>query len=72
MKDYDIRALLRGATHAGVLTGWQGPHTPARSYCIKPADGPARELPHRETIAYCEALTAANVAPRYRASEPMS
>lgn len=72
MKDYDIRALLRGATHAGILTGWQGPHTSARSYCIKPVDGPARELPNQDAIAYCQALTAAKVLPRYRESEPIA
>jgi hypothetical protein len=34
MTDRHIRAMLRGATAAKILNGWQGPHLFERSYCI--------------------------------------
>ena len=36
MSDRDIRAMLRGATAAKLLDGWQGPHMSERTYCIAP------------------------------------
>jgi hypothetical protein len=69
--DREIRAMLRGATAAGVLTGWQGPHTSERSYCICPRIGDARERPLEYVIPYCEMLRESGVPPLYRASEPI-
>lgn len=71
MIDREIRAMLRGATAAGVLTGWQGPHTDQRSYCIAPANGDAAERSLEYTIAYCQMLAADGVQPLYRQSEPL-
>jgi hypothetical protein len=62
--------MLRSATQQRILTGWQGPHVPDRSYCIAPANGEAKEIPLAEVIAYVHALEAAGVLPLYRRSEP--
>jgi hypothetical protein len=70
MHDRYIRAMLRAATAAKILDGWQGPHVTARSYCIAPSSGGARECPLDYVIGYCELLAMAGVEPRYRASEP--
>jgi hypothetical protein len=45
MSDREIRAMLRAATAARILHGWQGPHLRERSYCIAPADSDPMELP---------------------------
>jgi hypothetical protein len=71
MIDRDIRAMLRGATAAKFLHGWQGPHLAERSYCIAPRGAAAMECPLDYVIRYCEMLAAAGVQPLYRASEPV-
>lgn len=71
MTDRDIRAMLRGATKAGILTGWQGPHVTGRSYTISPTHGYAAECSLEHTIATCRALADAGIEPLYRASEPL-
>jgi hypothetical protein len=71
MIDREIRAMLRGATAARVLTGWQGPHVTGRSYTITPAVGPAAERPLPWVEEFCASLTAAGVLPLYRSSEPL-
>ena len=70
MHDRDIRAMLRAATAAKILDGWQGPHVTARSYCIAPSAGGAMECPLDYVIGYCQLLALAGVQPRYRESEP--
>lgn len=68
----EIRAMLRAATKARYLTGWQGPHAPYGSYTIAPALGDADEKPPEFVIGYCEGLVEAGVRPLYRASEPLT
>jgi hypothetical protein len=70
MHDRYIRAMLRGATAAKILDGWQGPHVTARSYCIAPSTGGAIECPLEYVIGYCKMLALAGVEPLYRESEP--
>jgi hypothetical protein len=70
MQDRYIRAMLRAATAAKYLAGWQGPHVTARSYCIAPSAGGAMECPLEYVIGYCELLAMAGVQPLYRESEP--
>jgi hypothetical protein len=71
MSDRFIRAMLRGATAAKLLDGWQGPHLAERTYCIAPRHAAAMERPLDYVIGYCELLAAAGVEPLYRASEPL-
>jgi hypothetical protein len=71
MSDRDIRAMLRAATAAQILYGWQGPHLRERSYCIAPARCDPAERPLDYVIGYCELLSAAGVEPLYRDSEPL-
>lgn len=71
MIDREIRAMLRGATAARLLHGWQGPHLAERSYCIAPRNAGATERPLDYVIGYCEMLAEAGVEPLYRASEPI-
>jgi hypothetical protein len=70
MHDRYIRAMLRAATAAKILDGWQGPHVTARSYCIAPSTGGAIECPLDYVIGYCKMLALAGVEPLYRESEP--
>jgi hypothetical protein len=71
MSDRQIRAMLRGATAAKLLDGWQGPHLNERTYCIAPRHAAAMERPLDYVIGYCELLAVAGVEPLYRESEPM-
>jgi hypothetical protein len=71
MSDRHIRAMLRGATAAKLLDGWQGPHLAERTYCIAPCHAAAMERPLDYVIGYCELLAAAGVEPLYRESEPL-
>jgi len=71
MSDRHIRAMLRGATAAKLLDGWQGPHLMERTYCIAPRDAAAMERPLDYVIGYCELLAATGVEPLYRESEPL-
>ena len=71
MSDRQIRAMLRGATAAKLLDGWQGPHLAERTYCIAPRHAAAMERPLDYVIGYCELLAAAGVEPLDRASEPL-
>jgi len=71
MSDRQIRAMLRGATAAKLLDGWQGPHLAERTYCIAPRHAAAMERPLDYVIGYCELLAAAGVEPLYRESEPL-
>lgn len=70
MTDRYIRAMLRAATAAGYLTGWQGPHVPRRSYTIAPSRGDAHEASLEDTIGYVQLLQADQLEPLYRRSEP--
>jgi hypothetical protein len=70
MTDRHIRAMLRSATAAKILNGWQGPHLLERSYCIAPCNAAAAERPLADVISYCESLAAAGIQPLFRASEP--
>jgi hypothetical protein len=70
MHDRYIRAMLRAATAAKILDGWQGPHVTARSYCIAPSTGGAIECPLDYVIGYCKMLALAGIEPLYRESEP--
>lgn len=70
MTDRHIRAMLRRATEARILTDWQGPHVPRRSYTIAPANGDAAERPLGDVIQYVLALEAAGLKPLHRESEP--
>jgi hypothetical protein len=69
--DRHIRAMLRGATAAKILNGWQGPHLLERSYCIAPRNAAAAERPLADVISYCESLAAAGIEPLFRESEPL-
>jgi hypothetical protein len=71
MTDRHIRAMLRGATAAKILNGWQGPHLLERSYCIAPCNASAAERPLHDVISYCEALATAGIQPLFRESEPL-
>jgi hypothetical protein len=71
MSDRHIRAMLRGATAAKLLDGWQGPHLNERTYCIAPRHAAAMERPLDYVIGYCELLAEAGVEPLYRESEPL-
>jgi hypothetical protein len=70
MRDRDIRAMLRGATAARLLRGWQGPHLSERSYCLTPAYADPMERPLDDVIGYCRLLSVAGIEPLYRDSEP--
>lgn len=63
--------MLRGATAAKILNGWQGPHLQHRTYCIAPRDAAARERTLDDVISYCESLATAGVQPLFRDSEPL-
>jgi hypothetical protein len=69
--DHHIRAMLRAATAAKILNGWQGPHLLERSYCIAPVNGDAKERPLADVVQYVATLEAAGLTPLYRASEPV-
>jgi hypothetical protein len=71
MTDRYIRAMLRAATAAGILTGWQGPHLAERSYTVAPAAGDAGEWPRSQVMEYVHTLEIAGVDPLYRDSEPL-
>ena len=62
--------MLRAATAAKILDGWQGPHMTARSYCIAPSGGGATECPLDYVISSCQLLAIVGVEPLYRDSEP--
>lgn len=71
MIDREIRAMLRGATAAQFLHGWQGPHLAERSYCLTPKHADPMERPRDYVIGYCQMLADAGVQPLYRDSEPL-
>ena len=71
MNDRDIRAMLRGATAAKILNGWQGPHLDERSYCIAPRNAGASERALDDVIRFCQSLAVAGVEPLFRDSEPL-
>jgi hypothetical protein len=69
MSDREIRAMLRGATAARIIVGWQGPHLAERSYCIAPTEADPVERPLDYVIRYCQLLVDAGVQPLYRDSD---
>jgi hypothetical protein len=71
MTDRYIRAMLRRATQVRILTGWQGPHVPDRSYTVAPTNGPAGEWPLDRVRIYVAGLETAGLEPLYRESEPL-
>jgi len=62
--------MLRAATAAKILDGWQGPHLAERSYYLAPSAAGAVERSAEYVIGYCELLAAAGIKPLYRDSEP--
>ena len=62
--------MLRAATAAKILDGWQGPHVTGRSYYLAPSGGGAIDCSLDYVIGYCEMLAMAGVEPLYRESEP--
>ena len=71
MTDYYIRSMLRRATEANILNGWQGPHVPYRSYTIAPRNGDAQERDLAYVIGYVKSLEMAGLEPLIRESEPV-
>jgi hypothetical protein len=71
MSHREIRAMLRAATAAKILYGWQGPHLAERSYQLAPIAADPMERPLDYVIGYCELLAAAGIEPLYRDSEPL-
>lgn len=65
-----IRAMLRSATKAKILEGWNGPHTDERSYTVNPSVGEADEWPLSQVTKYCFLLVEFGITPLYRESEP--
>jgi hypothetical protein len=63
----DIRALLRAATAARILTGWNvyELRPGERRWTYSPAEGPSRDVDEPSVIAYCGMLRSAGVPPRY-------
>ncbi len=57
--------MLRGATAANLLHGWQGPHLHERTYCLTPKHADPMERPLDYVIGYCEMLAVAGVRPLY-------
>ena len=70
MNDREIRAVLRGATAANILNGWQGPNQGPRTYYIAPKNAGASERSRDDVISYCQSLALAGVQPLFRDSEP--
>lgn len=64
-----IRAILRGATAAGLLGGWDGPFV-NDSYCLV-ENGRAHMYTRTDAIDVCLRLRFLGVEPLYRASEPV-
>lgn len=63
----DIRAFLRAATAARILTGWNvyEPRAGERRWTYSPAEGRSRDVDEPAVIAYCGMLRCAGVRPRY-------
>ena len=63
----DIRAFLRAATAARILTGWNvyEPRAGERRWTYSPAEGRSRDVDEPAVIAYCGMLRSACVRPRY-------
>ena len=70
MTDYEIRAMLRAATAERILSGWQGPHVPNRSYCLTTQETGAAEESLEFVVGYCQMLRLLGLEPLYRESEP--
>jgi hypothetical protein len=63
----DIRAFLRAATAARILTGWSfyELRPGERRWTYSPADGCSCDVDESAVIAYCGMLRSAGVQPRY-------
>ena len=63
----DIRAFLRAATAARILTGWNfyELRPGERRWTYSPADGRPHDVDEPAVIAYCGMLRSAGVLPRY-------
>jgi hypothetical protein len=63
----DIRAFLRAATAARILTGWNfyELRPGERRWTYSPAEGGSRDVDEPAVIAYCGMLRSAGVLPRY-------
>ena len=63
----DIRAFLRAATAARILTGWNvyEPRAGERRWTYSPAEGRSRDVDEPAVIAYCGLLRSAGLRPRY-------
>lgn len=70
MTDREIRAYLRGATAAKVLSGWYSPVL-GSVYIVSPPGSDTQTFFFWEAITYCEMLRESGVVPVYRESEPI-
>lgn len=71
MTERDVRAMLRGATKAKILTGWYAVgRVGDRMYIIAPAEGTTESYFQHAAEAYCGMLIESGVEPLYRDSEP--
>jgi hypothetical protein len=63
----DIRAFLRAATAARILTGWNfyELRSGERRWTFSPSEGRSCDVDEPGVIAYCGMLRSAGVSPRY-------
>ena len=63
----DIRAFLRAATAARILTGWNvyEPRAGERRWTYSPAEGRSRDVDEPAVIAYGGMPRSSGVRPRY-------
>jgi len=68
MTDCDIRAMLRGATAAKVIWGWQ---QNLRGFVVSSLQATTPEMSREQVIDFCSMLIDAGVRPLYLDSEPL-
>lgn len=66
-----MRAMLRAATAAGILNGWNGPDVD-QCYAVSPKDGPADRWSRDRVELYVAGLEQAHIEPLFRESEPIN
>jgi len=64
----ELRALIRGAVKAHILTGWYWYTAPdgSRRYILAPPQGKCLDYSVAETERYCQMLAEAGVEPYYQ------
>lgn len=65
-----MRAMLRAATAAKILNGWNGPNYD-QSYSVGPKDAPTKRWTKDRVMIYIHGLEIAGIGPLYRESEPV-